>query len=453
MVLQSRRKTTRSLVALSSLSLASLASAIVVPGSSSSSQSRDQWGESSVRKSINFGPSLSPKHYSSVNPSPALELFNSQSSLFASATRDACATAADDPATCLGRGIATDFLSVLYPASSFRLVDGYLSSHSGVFHAHFVQLVNGVPVANGNLNVNVDLAEARVVSYGDSSFSHAASIGHQIEAWKSKVASWAEGATQVILGGAATDDAPVERFESPPLVAAGSVHDAQTSLYEKDPRHGLLSFLAFQSPSPSFTSFLLNTPRQDLLNLLLAVKPVESEDTSFEIHNVPTALAPVKASLAYVIPSCDAAIPSNLTRPPLSPPRSYVHDGEETIRLTWKYEILTTDNQYEAYVDATPGANEEPLLVVDWVRDFRPTGGELGLEALTLHQSVVNSHKQRSRGGRKPVFLELKHSALESRSDAVVEDADTIAELKKAKPEYRVFPWGVCVVSLSFWAH
>lgn len=47
-------------------------------------------------------------------------------------------------------GTAVD---TLHPAAQFRLVDGYLSKHTNVFHAHFLQQVDGIDVANGNLNV------------------------------------------------------------------------------------------------------------------------------------------------------------------------------------------------------------------------------------------------------------------------------------------------------------
>ncbi|KAL8280180.1 hypothetical protein RQP46_007510 [Phenoliferia psychrophenolica] len=418
-----QRSSRRSLVALSSLTLASLSSAIVIPGPS---RSHDGLGVSSVRKSLNFGPTVPSTQATSSNPNAALSLYNVQAGLASVGVRSACATgpavAANELATCVGTGIARDFISVLHPGSTFRLESAYPSSHNGLVHAHFIQLVNGIPVSNANLNVNVDLSTGQVLSYGDSSFSHAASVGSQVEAWKAKVASWAgEAATaggQVVLGGGAA--APVDDFSAPPFLPAGTKHDLDASTeYESDPRHGLLSFLALQSPSPAVTEFLVNAPRAELLSLL-SLKPVDgtvSLQTVREIENVPTTLAPVKASLAYI------------------------HDGDKSLRLAWRYEVLTNDNQYEAYVDATPRASEDTLLVVDWVRDFRPTGGELGAEALTLHKTVVNSAK-RGRGGRKPASFRDPQTVL---VDGIVDvsDKEAVEAFKGAEPSYKVFPWGI----------
>ncbi|KAK4701068.1 extracellular elastinolytic metalloproteinase, partial [Phenoliferia sp. Uapishka_3] len=412
MPLNTRRSTrTRASRSLLTLSLVSLSSAIVIPADPS------VWGASSTRKSINYGPQVPSSSSSIVNPNPTLSLYNTQAKTISQAIISSCAD--DDYTTCLGNGIANEFLSVLHPGSSFKLSSGYLSSHNGIYHAHFIQLVNGIPVSNANININVDLASHQVVSYGDSSFSHAASIGSQVESWKEKVASWAGSAIaggQVVLGGASSDSA-ADEFATPPLVPAGTVHDLSASTsYEQDPRHGLISFLALQSPSPALTQFLVNAPRQQLLDLL-SLKPVEEKvtlQTVREIENVPTTLGPVKASLAYI------------------------HDGSSTPRLTWRYEVLTNDNQYEAYVDATPGSDDrDTLMVVDWVRDFRPTGGELGFESVELHKSVVNTHKRGRSGRKSPSWVETKLVNVGEVQEEEMED------FKSAKPSYKVFPWGV----------
>lgn len=286
---------------MSSLTLATLSSALVVPERSHDASS---FGVSSTRKSINFGPTVPSVQHSTTNPNAALSLYNVQAAVASAGVRSACATAADELAlaACVGSGIARDFLAVLHPGATFRLESGYPSAHNGVFHAHFVQLVNAIPVANANLNVNVHLPSAQVLSYGDSSVSHAASVGSQVEAWKAKVASWAGDAAaaagQVVLGGSSTR---ADEFASPPLIPAGATHDLDaTTAFELDPRHGLIAFLALQSPEPALTQFLVSAPRAELLDIL-ALKPVHgapSLETVRHIDNVPTTLAPVKASLA-----------------------------------------------------------------------------------------------------------------------------------------------------------
>ncbi|KAM0746933.1 hypothetical protein T439DRAFT_329204 [Meredithblackwellia eburnea MCA 4105] len=432
-------KTTR--LALSGLSLATLAHSFVVP---KSSNGEALVGQSSTRKSLNFGPNVHSNHHSIINPSPALTLYNSQADLLSQGVRSSCASAAAqsslnqlDAASCRGNGIAREFLNVLHPDSNFRLVNGYTSAHNGIYHAYFVQLINDVPVANGNLNLNVDLATNQVISYGDSSFTHEQSIGAQIEQWKKTVASWAEQAIedaadqlgQVVFGApgavASADDAlsdasvgqRLARHASPPFNPAGTDSGVQTALFEKDPRHGLLSFLALQSPERGLTTFLDRKSRDELLDLL-ALEPVREGPVTFEtvhkISNVPTAVAPVKASL------------------------SYIHDGQSTLKLAWKYELQTNDNHYEAYVDATPGAKEETLMVVDWVRDYRPTGGEMGFEALSQPFGTVVNSPRKGRLGRKPSSWRSGaevHLASEGTVDA--------KDFGDIKPAYKVFPWGV----------
>ena len=82
-------------------------------------------------------------------------------------------------------------------------------------------------------------------------------------------------------------------------------------------------------------------------------------------------------------------------------------------------------------------------MVVDWVRDFRPTGGELGYESLALHKSIVNTYK-RGRSGRKPAsFRDAQQTVVVGEVDAA--DSDAIAAFKGAKPSYKVFPWGTSV--------
>lgn len=106
----------------------------------------------------------------------------------------------------------------------------------------------------------------------------------------------------------------------------------------------------------------------------------------------------------------------------------------------------TNDNQYEAYVDATPGGAEETLMVVDWVRDFRPTGGELGVESVDLHKTFINSFK-RGHAGRRPASFRDTRAVVQAQVDA--SDLNAVAAFKAAKPSYKVFPWGMCVTGFS----
>lgn len=276
-------------------------------------------------------------------------------------------------------------------------------------------------------DVSINLDTNEILSYGDSSFAKStSSVGAKAPSWKDKVASWASGAAselkneaaqagQVVFG-ASADNGPQHQediyaeYSSPPLIAE-TTHAVPEA---NDPRHGLLTFLALQSPTSELTNILLSVPRQRLVHRM-DIAPVAGTRHAHTIEAVPSALEPVKASLAYI------------------------HDGAK-LRLAWKYELFTEDNQYEAYVeaDAAVSGDEETLLVVDWVRDFRPTGGELGIEAL---QNVASYSSRRSakgiRGGKIPKFAGLKDLAAEASVESIS------AASHNATPSYNVFPWGV----------
>lgn len=330
----------------------------------------DVGGASSVRKSINFGPVLAIAHHSLDRPSAALSSFNSAESLIA----DGCAALDYD---CSGRARALAFVAALHPDAAYQLVDGYHSKGSGTFHAHLLRTVDGLPVVNANLNVNVDVLTGEVVSYGDSTVA---------PGWKAAVQSWAGEAKQIVFG---AEDV-LEQYSTPPLVPAPRA---------TDPRHGLLSFLALSSPTLDLSELLLTTRRAALVNLMQVTGPT----TAVTIDNVPSALVPVPATLVYV------------------------QDAEGALKLSWKYEVLTADNQYEAYVSADAAGvagDEEVLMCIDWVRDFRPSGGEVGFEALALHAGNVQKFRLSSKTTKAALPVPPRPSA------------------PVAKGVYRVLPWG-----------
>ena len=81
------RQTRKRATLLTSLSLASLSAAIVLPPSNSGSVNLA--GASSVRKTLNFGPHIEKAHHStSSNPSPALRAWNSAAPAISLASGD-----------------------------------------------------------------------------------------------------------------------------------------------------------------------------------------------------------------------------------------------------------------------------------------------------------------------------------------------------------------------------
>ncbi|KAM0793234.1 hypothetical protein ACM66B_000698 [Microbotryomycetes sp. NB124-2] len=420
---------------LSLTSLATLSSGIALPPSSGArgqSAHALQAGASSVRKSINFGPQVQVATFSTDQPSDVLTAWNS-----AAATMRLRITSG-----VVGQDVANAFLSRLHPDAEFRLTSGYESKHTGVYHAHFVQVIDGLDVANGDVNVNVDLSTNEILSYGDSSPASKSINVKQNSgsdaAWKDKVASWAkspivdkvvaaaERAGQTVFGSSDNgpqheelDDEDVSAWRSPPLVAADKGKVA-------DPRHGLLTFLAIQSPSVDLTNTLLSMPRQRLINQMrITAETNVHGGVTHKIESVPSALEPVKATLVYV------------------------HDGKSQLTLAWKYELWTEDNQYEAYVEADgaiASGDEQPLLVVDWVRDFRPTGGEIGLEALQMAPQF-SSRRMRMKNlkspGRRPSWINGGLADRAPHEEALHAGGVETDGSSLPDPTYKVFRWGI----------
>lgn len=92
--------------------------------------------------------------------------------------------------------------------------------------------------------------------------------------------------------------------------------------------------------------------------------------------------------------------------------------------------------QYEAYVSASSDTDvvgsEPTLLVVDWVRDFAPTGGEMGFAGTANGLAVEDNFV-------RPKSLFKMSGRSEDRARMNVMEGD----IKTAKPSYKVFPWGV----------
>jgi extracellular elastinolytic metalloproteinase len=105
----------------------------------------------SSRKSLSFGPVL-PHSQFVLNPSTPASL--------------SAATSADP------RQIATQFVNDLTAQyageghSYFIREDSYTDPSSGVSHFYVRQLVQGIEVADGNINLNI--YKGKVISFGDS---------------------------------------------------------------------------------------------------------------------------------------------------------------------------------------------------------------------------------------------------------------------------------------------
>lgn len=265
----------------------------------------------------------------------------------------------------------------LSESSGFKIrKDSYTDSNTGVTHVYVRQIINGLEVADGDMNINIK--DGMVLSYGNSFFpgelpSHLMQvaldddINHPHQAFCDGLADEMElrytsflqaQGDQVIMGDAdsAVPDNALEhlthahhsncRFQRLPLEMA-----AKSNGQELDPRAALLQFMVAATPSDHTVNDILNN-----YDAHFARMTQYSESNHFApsdeplyilVDNVPDTVNPVKAKLAYVqVPGKDDS----------------VH-----LSLVWKFEVEMVDNWYEAAVAAT--APHRIVSVVDWASD------------------------------------------------------------------------------------
>lgn len=286
------------------------------------------------RHTVNFGAELPHKHYAAAHhesSEDAISAFLAATSGFRSASAAAAAGQASAEAT------SRDFVRHLHPNADFKVQSQVYSAHNKVLSTHYVQQVYDPitratrDVVNGLVNVNVDTTSGDILSYGDS-------------AWKGRVVcsdlNNHVAAQQQVLG---------QTSDEPTCETIYTGNEAKDSEFVPDPRLAMISFLRIGNPS-------LAELDQDTLALLetIQVVPHESMDVSGEdqpwgyLHNVPGAVEPVSAKLAYV------------------------QTQDEGLDLVWSLEYQSNSNWYEAHMKAvlTPEADEPaPLLVADWMKD------------------------------------------------------------------------------------
>lgn len=289
------------------------------------------------RHTLNFGANLdSHKHYGSAH-SP-----NSAASILAFAGATAARADGSDSAETTAEAISRNFVGHLHPKAEFKVQSQVYSPHNKVLSTHYVQQVYdpfthaSVDVVNGLINVNVDTTTGEIISYGDSAWR-----GRQV--CSEALPGYQHPGQQHVLGASGQQ-------KTCETVYTGK--EAATSEFIPDPRLAMISFLRIGNPS-------LAELDQNTLDLLESIHIVPSETLAPTdapaaadqvwgfLHNVPGAVEPVPAKLAYV-------------------------QTEDDLELVWSLEYQSESNWYEAHMAAviTPESEEPaPLLVADWMKD------------------------------------------------------------------------------------
>jgi len=258
----------------------------------------------------------------------------------------------------------------------------YTDKSTGVTHVYAKQLLNGLEVSDGDINVNID-AHGRVLSWGNSFHPGDApsldatvrpsaetdricsTLVDTLDAHKAELiaqsgqkGAWGlvKSAAQVILPGLVS--------ESP---ARDEQHIAkiQKNIDRVKHHHDALC-----SGSTASTEMLY--PVDALLHLLPRIAPHEhlvadldaSDFSSMPSHSLTPKPAPNEPATETISgPGLAKAgvvndVPARLM---------YTQTSEAEPRLVWKFEVEMKDSWYEAYVDSQTG---ELLRIVDWANDY-----------------------------------------------------------------------------------
>ncbi|ORX49860.1 hypothetical protein DM01DRAFT_1337989 [Hesseltinella vesiculosa] len=217
---------------------------------------------------------------------------------------------------------ALDFARSRLTESDFEIDAAYASDLTGVTHVHLRQLVHGLPVLNGNININV-LANGEILSYGNS-FARPHPSSSVLEQMKN-------GWNQLVLGKSGSK----KKLTSSSWATTNTYHDQV--LTPSDAVISLYKFVKPKLPNPAMADILSAdalTAHQDLK---------AGGDLSVLVEGVPFALQPVKVKQAYL----------------------QMEDGR--LALIWDVQMELDDHWYNGHVDVASGAMHG---LVDWVHHY-----------------------------------------------------------------------------------
>ncbi|KIY49610.1 hypothetical protein FISHEDRAFT_65088 [Fistulina hepatica ATCC 64428] len=225
-------------------------------------------------------------------------------------------------------------------ASAFRIrEDSYTDETTGITHVYFRQLINGLEVTDGDINVNVQ--DGMVLSYGSSFYNgpvgEEGDIDPHAEYCRDLEASL-DGQEPLM----ALHHSNCRSHKLPQFVA-------QRAQIPGDVRSAVLQFMMAATPDENLSNDMIE--RYD--NYLERMTVQETHHLlptpggpSLVVDNVPDTVNPVKARLAYVqVPKGDSI----------------------ALSLVWKLEAEMQDNWYEAAVSAY--LPHRIISVVDWASD------------------------------------------------------------------------------------
>lgn len=151
-------------------------------------------------------------------------------------------------------------------------------------------------------------------------------------------------------------DAPIVSPELSHIIESNCAHPQLPASLTSDPsdfRPALLQFMLAATPNPELAEDITNNHQHHIDKMVISDESHfapgdDSSQIQFTVDNVPDAVSPVKARLAYV------QVPNK------------ANDATE-LQLVWKFEVEMQDNWYESAV--TAAAPHRIISVVDWASD------------------------------------------------------------------------------------
>ncbi|KAG6819501.1 hypothetical protein H0H93_011238 [Arthromyces matolae] len=286
--------------------------------------------------------------------------------------------------------------------------DSYTDSNTGVTHVYVRQIVNGLEVTNGDININIK--DGMILSYGNSFYEgHPPKyVGHEETslmmdphqeycgilsdqlASKRTLASYGGQETLTSPQGAELSELSHMhsmncRHQNLPYELPSSFHSPGDIA---DFRHALLQFMVAATPSDEVVEDILGNFDKHLNDMVIDAPTGHFAPTSSPadllVSNVPDTVNPVKARLAYI------QVPGK--------------EGDAThLSLVWRFEVEMQDNWYEASVSAN--APHRIISVVDWASDAPiPTDPEVTPATYNVFAWGVNDPAEGNRTLNKENF-------------------------------------------------
>jgi len=257
----------------------------------------------------------------------------------------------------------------------------YTDFRTGLTHVYVRQLIHGLEVSDGDINLNID-STGRVLSWGNS-FHPSSTVqpipftrveGMANEAACSNIAASGIQAKEYIAESMPTTSGPWGLVKSAAKVAFGLGGDDHAEVSDEviHARNALRKAEYHYSAlcSTPLTGDEIMTPAQALAHLLPRLQadgnmiPISADDLeSHPEHTFAPKSAPAEPPTERItgkgldISGVVNSVPARLM---------YTQVDAGVPRMVWKFEVEMKENWYEAYVDVYSG---ELVRIVDWAND------------------------------------------------------------------------------------